>query len=167
VALGAVLGLILLIGWGVKRWAPRAAVGRDDSLQVLSRTPIGAKQSIALLRLGRALAFVGITPDRINILRVVEDAEEIAVLSAGARVHKNGQQSKFDRALAGASRPFDGTREGMDIGMREGMQDGRGGRMVASAEAEDMRRLGPPGELQGIMARLWSYRATDIGTTSR
>ncbi|MFQ5429129.1 MAG: FliO/MopB family protein [Phycisphaerae bacterium] len=76
-----VLGLVGLFAIGARRWMPRSGRwGGGEAIRVLARRSLGGKQSLCLVRLGRRLVLVGITPDRITSLLEVGQPEEVASL---------------------------------------------------------------------------------------
>ena len=85
VSLGLVLLAIVAVAIGLKRLVTSSHGGGQGVLQVLARTHLSPKQSVAVLQMGGRLAFVGITPERISMLRVVEDREEAAILRGHLR----------------------------------------------------------------------------------
>ncbi len=81
VALGAVLLVIAVIAWGLKRFGPRAQLG-DSAIRILSRSHLSPKQSVALIRVSNRVMLVGITPDRISHLTTFDDPVGVDVMTA-------------------------------------------------------------------------------------
>ena len=79
--LAAVLALMALIVWAVKKYLPnvRRLTG-STAVKVVARTHLSPRQSIAVVRLGRRLLVVGQTADNLSPLGVVEDPEEVSQL---------------------------------------------------------------------------------------
>lgn len=79
--LAAVLALIAIIVWAVKKYLPnvRRLTG-STAMKVVARTHLSPRQSIAVVRLGRRLLVVGQTADSLTPLGVVEDPEEVSEL---------------------------------------------------------------------------------------
>ncbi|MCG8406211.1 MAG: flagellar biosynthetic protein FliO [Phycisphaerales bacterium] len=108
--LGIVLGVVALCVLGFRKWMPRTnRWGGSQAIKVMSRHYLSNKQSLCLLRLGRRLVLVGVTPDRISTLGEINDPEEVATLvSAVERGRPGSFTSLFsqstDRDLAGAEK---------------------------------------------------------------
>ena len=76
-----VVGAIVTLAMMVKRWSPGRRGGKARSgLQILNRQYLSNKQSLCLIRLGRRVVFLGVTPERISTLAQVDDPEEVASL---------------------------------------------------------------------------------------
>lgn len=100
VSLLAVLGVIATAAILVKRFFKGSHVVGSQVLHLLCRTHLSAKQSIALVRMGAKLVFVGITPESIKTLRTVEDREEADLLCGKLRTGALSREgTKFDRLL--------------------------------------------------------------------
>ena len=114
-SLGLVLGVIIVVGLVIKRVAKTSHGGGSGVLQVLTRTHLSPKQSIAVVQMGGRLVFVGITPEQISMLRIVEDREEAALLRGQLRVGaaELGGPS-FDKHL---SREAKELTDGLDVGV--------------------------------------------------
>lgn len=99
-SLGLVLGLIFLLGYLVRRFVlPKVHMGGRD-LEVLARTYVGNKQSVALVRAGRRVLVVGVTASRVNLLTCLDDSLEAAHLIGDAAARKSGSISgQFARRL--------------------------------------------------------------------
>jgi flagellar biogenesis protein FliO len=76
-----VAGAIFTFAMMLKKWGPgrRGTIARNG-LQVLTRQYLSNKQSLCLIRLGRRVVFLGVTPERISTLAQVDDPEEVASL---------------------------------------------------------------------------------------
>ena len=77
---GLVLLAIGVLTFVAKRWLPQArqAAGGGAAIQVLARQHLSGKQSLCLVRLGRGLVLVGVTPDRISTVAQIQDPDEVA-----------------------------------------------------------------------------------------
>jgi len=82
--LGLVLALMGVLYFGLKRWAPTIKTQDGGLVQVVSRTVVGPRQSVVLLRVGKRAVLVGVSPDRMDRVCEIEDAEEVAALLAQA-----------------------------------------------------------------------------------
>ncbi len=86
VAMGAVLLLIAIVAWGVKRFGPRGQLG-GSVIRILSRSHLSPKQSLALIRVSDRVMLVGITPDRISHLTTFDDPVGVDVMTASANAN--------------------------------------------------------------------------------
>jgi flagellar protein FliO/FliZ len=76
-----VLALIATATWLLRRFLiGRQPASRFTGLEVLARSPISPKQSLCLIKLGRKLLLVGLSPNHIGALQTIEDPEDIAQL---------------------------------------------------------------------------------------
>lgn len=97
--LAFVLIVIGVLAWAARRMFPRMGrAGGDGAITVLSRCVLSPKQSLCLVRLGRRIVLLGMTPDRINTLAEITDADEAALLIAAASSHR---AESFRSALIG------------------------------------------------------------------
>lgn len=97
-----VLAIIIAGTWIFKRWMPRGGQAAPRAnLQVLARHYLSNKQSLCVVRLGRRVVFLGVTPDRIMTLADIDDPEEAAaVLADMHRARPDSFTSIFRRFTA-------------------------------------------------------------------
>ncbi len=108
VALLLVLFAISVTGWIARRLLRPAMGSGSDLMEVIRRTHLSPKQSIALVRLGDRFAFVGVTSDRISMLHCVTDLEE--TLSLQEKIHRrqsSAERAAFKKALEEESASFE------------------------------------------------------------
>ncbi len=105
VALGAVLLLIAIVAWGVRRFGPKSQLG-GSAIRVLSRSHLSPKQSLALIRVSNRVMLVGITPDRISHLTTFDDPAGVDVMTAGTSASA-APREPFGGLLDSASMLFD------------------------------------------------------------
>lgn len=100
--LGVVLGLIVAVGIVFKRFLPgRRLLAGGGAIEVLARSVISSKQSMVLVRLGRRLLLVGVSPEQLNTLCIVEDPEQVAGLLGEVASHQpNSISEAFRRSFA-------------------------------------------------------------------
>ena len=69
--------------YAARRWMPRIGprVG-GSSIKVLARHHLSSKQSLCLVRLGRGLVLLGVTPNHIQNVAQIQDPEEVAERTA-------------------------------------------------------------------------------------
>ncbi len=98
-----VLFVISLCVYAFKRWMPRSSrPGGGDAVKILARHYLSSKQSLCLVRTGRRVVLVGITPDRISTLSEMTDVEEVASLVGSVERGSSGSFTKmFDKLTDG------------------------------------------------------------------
>ncbi len=106
-ALVAVLGLIFLLRFGIRKFAP-GVVGRTSrGIRVVARTYLGAKQQVIVLQVGRRMLVVGDTGQNLNTLCEITDPDEAATLLA--QIQGNTAESSkesFTQAMGRASEQY-------------------------------------------------------------
>ncbi len=104
VSLTIVLAAIAAMALVAKRFLTPSQVSGATVLRVLCRIHVSPKQSIVLVQMGGRFAFVGVTPDRITPLHIVDDPNEAAALRSELRSARNlKNDTSFDRILDGQS----------------------------------------------------------------
>jgi len=99
--LAAVLGTIALAAWGLRKWAVGGGrLGSTGAITVLARHYLSSKRSLCLVRLGRRVVLLGVTPEHIGAVADLGDADEAAALMAGLERTRPGS---FSNAMAGFS----------------------------------------------------------------
>ncbi len=79
--LSVVLAVIVGLGMLLKRsLRGRKLLGSTGAIEVMARCFISSRQSLVLVKLGRRLLLVGVSPDRLSTLCVVEDPDQVAGL---------------------------------------------------------------------------------------
>lgn len=100
--LAAVLGTIGLTAWLLRKWAGGSGrLGSSGAITVLSRHYLSSKQSLCLVRLGRRIVLLGVTPEHITAVADLGKSDEAAAIMAGLERSRSGS---FTNALAGFSR---------------------------------------------------------------
>lgn len=94
-ALAGVLALVGLLTLLVRRFAPRVGHISAGQIEVVGRSFLSAKQSVALVRVGDRIVVVGICPESISSLLVIDDPVEVGRLSVRTR----GGQAAFERLV--------------------------------------------------------------------
>jgi flagellar biosynthetic protein FliO len=95
-----VLGLIAAAALVVRRFMPaRRMLTGQGVLDVVARASLSGKQSLLLVKMGRRLVLLGVSPERINALAEVEEREEVALLLG--EVASTGPDS-MSRVFAGS-----------------------------------------------------------------
>ena len=85
-ALGLVLGLFLIAAWAMRRVGPASPpLLPREVVEVLGRAPLAGRQQVHLIRLGRKLVLVSVTPAGIETLSEVTEPEEVDRLAGLCR----------------------------------------------------------------------------------
>ncbi len=142
-ALGGVVGLILLLAWGYRIVAGRGGrlalrSTRPALIEVVSRTVLSPRQSLCLVRVGPRLVLLGVTPEAVRPLDVIQDADLTAQLMGWATQQRgDSHTAQFARCLE---------REAETYGTGEGQEE--------TVVPEDRRLLDLKDRLAGTVARL-------------
>ncbi len=103
-----VLGLIVGGTLALRRWTPVAQrISARGGLQILGRHYLSGKQSLCLVRLGRRVVCIGVTPEHISTLAEIHDPEEIAGLVAGVQAATPQSFSSIFSRMAAQPAPTD------------------------------------------------------------
>jgi flagellar biosynthetic protein FliO len=78
-ALVAVLALILVLRWALRKLTP-ALARSSRAVRVVGRTYIGPKQQVLVLQVGRRVLIVGDSGQQLNTLCEINDPDEAAAL---------------------------------------------------------------------------------------
>ena len=105
---GPVLALIFLLGYLAKRFVlPGTRLGNRE-LEVLARTYVGPKQSIAIVKAGRRLMVVGVTANQVSLLISLDDPVEAAELMGHLAARQPGSiSSRFSKRLEDEEQAFE------------------------------------------------------------
>jgi flagellar biogenesis protein FliO len=100
-SLAAVLGAFFLLAWLLRRAAPQAPGALpDEAFEVLGRAPLANRQQVQLLRCGRKLLLVSVTPSGAETLTEINDAAEVDRLATACRESQShGATAAFHRVL--------------------------------------------------------------------
>jgi len=107
-ALAVVVVLILVAAWVAKRLLPgMRRDGKRGPMQVLATTYLSPKQSLALVRCGRRVILIGVTPEHISSLAVMDETSDLPNL-AHAPDRDDGERlsGQFNEALEDAAKDF-------------------------------------------------------------
>ncbi len=77
-----VVGLLLLARWLIRRSGTAMLPRSGGAVEVLHRSAISMKQQMLLVRLGRRVLLVGVTPQGMNTLAELTDPAEIGEVTA-------------------------------------------------------------------------------------
>lgn len=94
----AVLGLIVICVAAIRKWLPQATrISGGSVINILARQYLSGKQSLALVKVGKRVVLVGVTPEAMSTLTEISDPEEIASLAASLQ---RGKVDSFSSALS-------------------------------------------------------------------
>jgi len=103
-ALTAVIGMILLLRSVAKHIFPAAITGgRAGAVKVVARCPLGPRQQIVLLQVGRRVVVIGDSAAQMSCLCQITEADEVASLLGQIRQERTSSTSSpftswFNRA---------------------------------------------------------------------
>jgi flagellar protein FliO/FliZ len=108
--LAVVVALILVAAWAAKRWLPgMRRDGKRGPMQVLATTYLSPKQSLALVRCGRRVILIGVTPEHISSLAVMDETNDLPdLIHAPDRGDGERLSGQFNEALDEAAKDFGG-----------------------------------------------------------
>lgn len=102
-ALAAVIGALVGGVWLLRRMAPGVAAGSDNRLiEVLSRSAVGPKQSLVLVRVGSRMVLVGVSPESMQKLVDFEpagDGKPAAFAPPPAPAHERAREKPFGSVI--------------------------------------------------------------------
>jgi flagellar biogenesis protein FliO len=85
-SLAIVLGVFFLVVWLARRTLPKSALNLpSDVLEILGRAPLASRHHLQLIRLGRRVLLVSVSPDSATTLAEVSDPKEVDHLAALCR----------------------------------------------------------------------------------
>ncbi len=117
-ALGLVIGLVLLLRYGVTKFGGRVATRPNRSVEVLSRTSVAPKNHVLLLRVGGRVLVVGDSSAGLRTLAEIEDPDEVASLLASVEADRdNSMTNGFNRMLSRHSGAYSQRASLMDEGI--------------------------------------------------
>lgn len=89
------------LAWVAKRWMPQSLRNTGSGvLRIVARQSLSAKQSLCVVRFGRRVVLVGVTPERFTALSEVNDSHESAAIIAAA---ESGSPHSFSAMFTQAS----------------------------------------------------------------
>ncbi len=99
-ALALVIALIFAFRWFGKKLFHQGGSSRSTrAIQVLARAPLGPRQHVLLVRVGRRVIVVGDSGAQMNPLTEITDADEIAALLGQLQDEKSALPTKAFSAL--------------------------------------------------------------------
>ncbi len=101
--LGLVLALIVVAALAWRKWSPRSKrFGAGGVINVLASHYLSPKQSLCLVRLGRRMLLIGVTPERISTVAEIQQPQEASeILAAVERARPSSFTSVFTRLSKG------------------------------------------------------------------
>ncbi|OPZ59861.1 MAG: Flagellar biosynthesis protein, FliO [Deltaproteobacteria bacterium ADurb.Bin510] len=64
-----VMGLLLVGAWAARKYGPVAGVRKNLGVELLGRVPLNQKSGLALVRAGNQVMVLGLTAERISLLK--------------------------------------------------------------------------------------------------
>jgi len=99
-ALAFVLGLFLVVVWGLRRAAPKATLPLpSDVVEVLGRAPLAHRQHVHLVRCGNKLLLVSVRPEGAETLTEITDPVEVDRLAGLCRQSRPGSPTAAFRQI--------------------------------------------------------------------
>lgn len=99
-SLAIVLGLFFLIVWVSRRAFPKASTPLSaEVLEVVGRSPLAHRHQLQLIRLGRRLLLVSVTPEHAETLTEITDPDEVNHLTSLCRQQQSGSISDSFREV--------------------------------------------------------------------
>ena len=90
-SLAIVLGLFFFVVWLSRRAFPKATAPLStEVLEIVGRSPLAARHQLQLIRLGRRLLLVSVTPERAETLTELTDPDEVNHLVGLCRQQQAG-----------------------------------------------------------------------------
>lgn len=147
-ALGIVIGLILLMRWAGKRFLPGLAGGRAAGVvRVLARAPVSPRQQVLLVQVGRRVLIVADNGTQMNRLSEIDEPDEVAALLGQLTPTSPAPTEEFGEELGKASRSFE---QNMDVQPEaEGTVETEPGAEVAQDAPQPA-----PGEIEDLMQKV-------------
>jgi flagellar biosynthetic protein FliO len=110
--LAVVLGVFAVAAILLKKAWPGKRLLMGSSMKIISRTAISSKQTLMMVKLGSRILVLGVTPDQINTLCVVEDPHQVALMLGEAVSDQPSSMTQaFAQAFRDESHAYEGRRE--------------------------------------------------------
>jgi len=99
-SLAVVLGLFLMVAWLMRRAAPKSLTPLpSEVVEVLGRAPLAGRQQLHLLRCGRKLLLVSVTPAGAETLTEISEPEEVDRLAGLCQQARPGSATQAFRQV--------------------------------------------------------------------
>ncbi len=69
VVLLAIVGILLALGWSLKRYGPVARARKTLGFEVIGQVPLNQKAGLALIKAGKSLLLVGVTNYSVTLVK--------------------------------------------------------------------------------------------------
>lgn len=149
-ALALVVGMILGLKKVLRRFGThKVGVGPGGSrvVEVLSRTAVGSRQQVMLVRVGQRLLVVGAGSESLSTLAEITDPEEIAqLLGAAEQARANSLSNNFAKTLRGWRAQMSDLSGQDDDGHGEARPSTPAARAVSQVKAMILRLRGGSGQ---------------------
>lgn len=146
VVLAVVLGAMwLVLKWLRKRGIGASFGGSGSAVQVLNRGYLGGRHQMVLVRFGRRVLLLGVTPQSVNVLSEISNAEEASHVLAQLESAKVGSSSRdFQQAIAEATDEY-----------TEPVPAGAPEPVVHASSQEQISQI--RGEVRGLLEKMQSF----------
>ncbi len=106
-SLTIVLALVAALFLLLRRWAPGAKTSDSGVMRVAARLPLGARQQLVLVQVGRRLMLAGIAGDNMSSLGEISEPDEVAELLARCGRRGRAPVADFDDAMQSARSEYE------------------------------------------------------------
>ena len=107
-AMAVVLGLIVVLRYAAGWLVPHARPGGGRGVRVLGRTPLGPRQQVLLVHVGRRVLVIGDSAGTLSPLANIDEPDEVAeLLGQAAATSPTTVQGKFRAMFGRAETEFD------------------------------------------------------------
>ncbi len=106
-SLAVVLGLFAVFVWALRRTAPRGSLLLPtEVVETLGRAPLAGRQQVLLIRVGKRLLLLSVTPDGAETLTEIDDPDEVTRLAGLCRQsHPDSASATFRQVFSQLSAP--------------------------------------------------------------
>lgn len=100
--LAIVLGTLFLFYWGMKRLGPKTnQMVPSEAVEMLGYAPLSGRQKLCLIRVGRKLVLIAVSPDAVEPLTEIEDPVEVDRLVGLCASQRQGSATQvFQQVLS-------------------------------------------------------------------
>lgn len=104
ISLGGIIILILVLAWGFRRMRLPGATGATNGIKIISALPVGTRERIVLLQVGKQQLLVGMGPGHMETLHVLE--QPLSETNGGKELSNfaGSFAGKLRQAMAGRGR---------------------------------------------------------------
>lgn len=104
ISLGGIILLILVLAWGFRRMRLPGATGAASGIKIVSALPVGTRERIVLLQVGKQQLLVGMGPGHMETLYVLEQPLPEQAAAKELSNFAGSFAGKLRQAMAGRGR---------------------------------------------------------------